>query len=202
MQLYGSLTSPYVRKVRVLLAEKNLPYDMIVSDVWAPDSPIPALNPLGKVPTLIGDDGQIWFDSGFLVEYIDAQRPPHLIPSSGFSRWEVLRWHALAQGLLDITVTRLLEGRRSEIQRSALVLERQESKIAATLRYAEAALGPAGRSWLVSDSLSLADISLAVALAYIDFRYPHDWRASHPLLADWLTPILARPSFTSTAPPP
>jgi len=67
MKLYGSLTSPYVRKVRVLLKEKNIACEFVVADAWAADSPIPAMNPLGKVPVLVRDDGSVLFDSPLIA---------------------------------------------------------------------------------------------------------------------------------------
>jgi glutathione S-transferase len=200
MELYGSLTSPYVRKLRVLLAEKGLPCTFHVADAWSPGSPIPALNPLGKVPAFVADDGQVYFDSPMIAEYIDALSAPALIPPAGQPRWEVLRWHALAQGLMDVTVTRLLELRRPPAQQSLANAARQEAKIAAALTFAERALSAAPRPWLWGDALSWADIALAVALGYIDFRYPHPWRDASPALATWAAPILSRPAFTSTTP--
>jgi glutathione S-transferase len=202
MHLYGSLTSPFVRKLRILLSEKGLPYDFTVADAWGADSPIPALNPLGKVPAMVADDGEVYFDSAMIVEVIDAGEGPAMIPARGQARWDVLRWHALSQGILDAAVTRLLELRRPEPLRSLAVVERQEGKISAALAFAERGLATQPRSWLCGDSLSLADISLGVALGYIDFRYPHPWRDALPALAAWSVPILARPSFAATPPPP
>lgn len=199
MKLYGSLTSPYVRKVRILVREKDLDCEFVVADAWAADSPVPALNPLGKVPALALDDGDVLFDSPVIVEYLDALKPPALLAVSGATRWETLRWQALADGMLDATVSRLLESRRPAPQQSVENIRRQEEKIARSLRYAEDRLH--GGSWLVSDRFSLADLVMAVALEYIDFRYPHDWRGRHPRLATWLAAVSARPSLVETRPP-
>jgi len=199
MKLYGSLTSPYVRKVRVLVREKNLACEFVVADAWAADSPIPVLNPLGKVPALALDNGDVLFDSPVIVEYLDSLKAPALLTVSGAARWEMLRWQALADGMLDATVSRLLESRRPVEQQSAENIRRQEEKIARSLKYTEDRLhnGP----WLVSDRFTLADLVMAVALEYIDFRYPHDWRSRHPRLAQWLTGVSARPSLIETRPP-
>jgi len=199
MKLYGSLTSPYVRKVRIVLKEKELPCEFVVSDAWAADSPVPALNPLGKVPVLQVDDGRVLFDSPLICEYLDSLTTERLIPAQGEARWEALRWHALGQGVLDAVVTRLLESRRPAEQQSAQVIARQEEKVARSLAYADQA--EKGDPYLVQDSFGFADLSLAVALAYVDFRYDHPWREKHPRLARWLAGILSRPSFAETEPP-
>lgn len=199
MKLYGSLTSPYVRKVRIVLKEKEIPCEFVVADTGAPDSPVPALNPLGKVPVLQRDDGPALFDSPVIVEYLDALKGAPLIPAAGEARWETLRWHALGQGILDAVVTRLLEARRPPERQSPEAIARQEGKVAAALRYAETA--SRGTGYLVGGGLTLADIALGVALEYTDFRHPHDWRSRHPRLAQWLAAIGARPGWAETRPP-
>lgn len=197
MKLYGSLTSPYVRKVRVLIREKDLPCELVVADAWAADSPVPALNPLGKVPVLALDDSDVLFDSPVIVEYLDSLKPPALLPAA--ERWKILRWQALADGVLDAVVTRLLESRRPAAQQSTENIRRQEEKIARSLEYMARHRG-AG-PWLVADRFTLADLVVAVALEYTDFRYPHAWRESHPRLGQWLAEISARRSFIDTLPP-
>jgi len=199
MKLYGSLTSPYVRKARILIREKDLACEFVVADAWAADSPIPALNPLGKVPVLALDNGALLFDSPVIVEYLDAHKAPALLPAAGDARWEMLRWQALADGILDAVVVRLLESRRPVAQQSSDNLRRQEEKVARSLEYIARRLsnGP----WLMSDRFTLADLAIGVALEYTDFRYPHDWRRRHPRLGSWLAGIGARPSFIETLPP-
>lgn len=199
MKLYGSLTSPYVRKARILIREKSLPCEFVVADAWAADSPIPALNPLGKVPVLALDNGDALFDSPVIVEYLDSLQAPALLAAAGAARWDMLRWQALADGVLDAVVTRLLESRRPEAQQSADNLRRQEEKIARSLEYIARRLG--NDPWLVADRFTLADLVVAVALEYTDFRYPHDWRGRHPRLGQWLAGVSARPSFIETRPP-
>ena len=199
MKLYGSLTSPYVRKARILIREKNLACEFVVADAWAADSPIPALNPLGKVPVLALDSGEALFDSPVIVEYLDALKAPVLLPASGTGRWEMLRWQALADGMLDAAVSRLLESRRPAEQQSAENIRRQEDKIARSMEYTERRLGQG--PWLMENRFTLADLVMAVALEYIDFRYPHDWRGRHARLAQWLAGVSARPSLIETRPP-
>ena len=199
MKLYGSLTSPYVRKVRILIREKNLACEFVVADAWAADSPIPALNPLGKVPALALDNGDVIFDSPVIVEYLDSLKAPALLPVSGAAHWETLRWQALADGMLDATVSRLLELRRPAEQQSAENVRRQEDKIARSIEYTEQRLSR--ESWLMENRFTLADLVMAVALEYIDFRYPHNWRGRHARLAQWLAGVSARPSLIETRPP-
>ncbi len=199
MKLYGSPTSPYVRKVRVLLHEKNIACEFIVSDPWDKDSIVPQHNPLGKVPVLELDEGTTLFDSPVIVEYLDEREGAPLIPRTGTSRWQVLRWQALADGMLDAVVTRLLETRRPPEKQSPETVAHQEHKVARALAFADQV--EKGKTYLVQDRLSLADLALGVALAYADFRYPHDWRARHPGLADWFACIDSRPSFAATRPP-
>lgn len=199
MKLYGSLTSPYVRKARIMIREKNLPGEFVVADAWAADSPVPALNPLGKVPVLALDNGELLFDSPVIIEYLDSMRAPALLPASGEARWQMLRWAALADGILDAVVTRLLESRRSAVQQSAENIRRQEEKITRSLDYTERHLG--NGPWLMSDHFTVADLAMGVALEYIDFRYPHDWRRDHRRLGLWLAGVSARPAFIDTLPP-
>ncbi len=199
MTLYGSLTSPYVRKARILIWEKDLPCEFIAAGPNDPGSPVPALNPLGKVPVLMLDNGEGLFDSPVIVEYLDSLKPPVLLPATGEARWEALRWQALADGVLDAVVARMLELRRPPQQQSANDIRRQEDKVARALDYAARRLGES--PWFVAGRFTLADLVMGVALEYTDFRYPHDWRAHHPRLGRWLEGLGARPSFIETRPP-
>lgn len=199
MKLYGSLTSPYVRKIRVMLKEKAIPCDFIVEGPADPGGHVPALNPLGKVPVLVRDNNEVLFDSPLIADYLDSLNGEPLIPRGGEERWQVLRWHALGQGVLDAVVARLMEVRRPPEKQSAEIVTRQESKIIAALKYADSA--KKGPAYLVGERFSLADLALGVALEYIDFRFPHDWRSQHPRLAHWLAGISTRGSFAETVPP-
>lgn len=199
MRLYGSLTSPYVRKCRVLIAEKALACEFVVADAAAADSPVPALNPLGKVPVLARDDGSPLFDSPVILEYLDSLKPPALFAADGEERWRMLWFQALSDGILDATVMRLLETRRPAAQQSAENIKRQEEKIARALAFAEAQIGDSAT--LMMNRFTAADLCLGVALEYVDFRYARDWRAQHPKLVRWLATVSQRPSFIATAPP-
>lgn len=202
MKLIGSDGSPYVRKVRVVLAEKKIDYQYVREDVWSPTSSIGLSNPLGKVPTLVTDDGAAVFDSRVIAEFLDTVTPIHrLIPPSGRSRVEVRCWEALADGLLDAAILiRLENSQRTETQRSPAWIARQMGKIDAALQSMSNGLGE--RPFCSEGKYSLADIATGCALGYLDFRFPqHDWRSRHPNLARHADKLFARQSFIDTAPP-
>jgi glutathione S-transferase len=199
MKLYGNLTSPFVRKARVLIREKALPVEFVVIDNQAPDGPLAGLNPLIKIPVLERAPGDTLFDSPVIVEYLDSLTAPALIPMSGPARFEALRWEALTDGMLEATVTRLLELRRPAAQQSAPVIASQERKLKESFAWIERYYP--GGTYLMQDRFTVADLCLGVALEYIDFRFPHDWRTPYPRLAAWLTVIAARPSFVETVSP-
>ncbi|TAK83593.1 MAG: glutathione S-transferase, partial [Aquabacterium sp.] len=133
MKLIGSLTSPYVRKVRIVLAEKKLDYKFEVEDVWSPQTQIQTSNPLGKVPCLVMEGGEAIFDSRVIVEYVDTLSPVgKLIPLSGRERVEVRTWEALADGLMDAAILARLEATwpgRADEQRSEAWITRQMDKV-------------------------------------------------------------------------
>ncbi len=199
MKLYGSLTSPYVRKLRVLVQEKDIACEFVVENPHDAGSSIPRLNPLGKVPVLQLDNNEVLFESTLLVDYLDGLAGAPLMPAKGPARVAALRWHALGQGMLDATVARLMEMRRPADKQISEVIARQEEKIVRALRFADDTAG--GGTYLVENRFSVAAIALGVAHEYLDFRHPHDWRGSHPRLAQWLAGIGARPSFLATRPP-
>ena len=199
MQLYGSETSPYVRKLRILIKEKDIACEFIIEGPADAAGHVAALNPLGKVPVLVRDAGDVLFDSPMIAEYLDSLKADPLLPLTGEARWVTQRWHALAQGIMDAVVARMLEGRKSVEKQTREVIGKQEGKIAAALKYADVA--KQGKTYLVDDRFSLADIALGVALEYIDMRYPHAWRAQHPRLAVWQAGMAKRVSFQETLPP-
>lgn len=201
MKLIGSDTSPYVRKVRVVLAEKRIEYRYHRDDVWSPLSSIAQINPLGKVPCLVLDDGATIFDSRVIVEYLDNLTPvQRLIPAAGRQRTDVRCWEALADGLLDAAVLiRLEHTRREPHERSAGWLARQRGKIDAALRWMASSL--ADEPWCCDNRYSLADVAAGCALGYLDLRFPEiDWRDRHPNLTRLADKLAARPAFLDTAP--
>lgn len=202
MKLYSTTTSPYGRKVRICLLEHAIEHEFIAESLADPDSHVVRLNPLGKVPLLQRADGEVLFNSPMIVEYIDSLAEKPLLPGDLEQRWRVQRWHALGDGIVDAVVARMLECRRDEQHQDPGVINKQQGKIAAALVFASEQLErrESADDYLFDGRLTLADIALAVALDYTDLRYPHDWRGQHPALAEWLTRINRRPSFTQTLP--
>jgi len=201
MKLFASLTSPYARKIRILLAEKGLPFELVVDSPWEANTRIPALNPLGKVPVLITDDGEAFFDSPVIAGYLETlPAEPAMLPADALEAVRVRQLEALADGITDAAVAALLESRRPDGQRSEAEIVRQKDKIARGL--VELARRAHGHDWLHGGRFSLADVAAAVALAYLDLRHPDvDWRSSHPALARFAENMFARQSFTDTKPP-
>ena len=203
MKLIGSLTSPYVRKVRVVMAEKKLDYQFDLEDVWGNDKMLKS-NPLGKVPCLVLAGGEAIFDSRVIVEYLDTRSPvSRLIPEGTRERVEVRTWEALADGILDAAILARLEqtwpGRTAE-QRCEAWTDRQLSRVQASL--AAISKGVGEKPWCSGIHLSLADIAVGCALSYLDFRFAHiDWRDAYPNLAKLSEKLNARASFIDTAPP-
>ena len=204
MQLIGSLTSPFVRKVRVVLAEKKLDYDFVLDNPWAADTQLSKSNPLGQVPCLIMDGGEAVFDSRVIVEYLDSLSPVgKLLPPAGRDRIEVKTWEALADGLLDAGIAARLErtwAGRSEAERSSAWIERKLGKVENALQAMSAALGE--QQFCFGVSLSLADIAVVCALDWLDFRFPQlqSWHERYPNLLALQTRCASRASFESTRP--
>jgi len=195
LKLYGSLTSPYVRKVRILLAEKNIQHEFIVSPPAMDNTELAAANPLGKVPALVLDSGELLIDSGLHVEYIDSLPGEKFIPADD-SRWVVLNWHELGNGISDAVVARMLEGRRTPECQVADNIKKQEMKVERAMQYSEDRIRG---EFLAANRLTLADMSLGAALSYIDLRWVHDWRGRFPKTAAWYENICQRDSFLATA---
>ena len=199
MKLYGSATSPYVRKARVLISEKKLPVDFVHEDPWPADSPISTRNPLGKVPALEIERGNYLFESVLVVHYLDHVDGKTLTPKDPAGYWQAQWWQALGNGVVDAAVARVLEMRRPEDKQMPEKVEREEARIQRAVASAEARFG--GATFLVGNRFTLADLIFGVALQYVDFRYPHDWRSQAPKLAKWHAGVAERKSFQETLPP-
>lgn len=203
MKLIGSNTSPYARKVRIVMAEKKLDYNFVLEDVWSDQTTIKDSNPLGKIPCLIMEGGEALFDSRVIVEYLDTLSPVgKLIPPVGRERAEVKTWEALADGVMDAALLARMEAvwsKRTEAQRSQAWIDRQLGKIDASLEAMSKGLGD--KPFCTGIHLSLADIAVGCALSYLDFRFPQiGWRNDHPSLVRLLEKLEQRPSFAETRP--
>ena len=200
MKLIGSLTSPFVRKVRIVLAEKKIDYEFVIDSPWTPDSGVPNLNPLGKSPVVSLDDDTVLFDSRVISEYLDNVAPnSKLMPATNRERTEVKRWEALADGICDAAALIFLEKKRPPEQQSAEWISRQNAKIIAGLEYMAEQLGD--QSWCMGTHFSMADIAAGCALGYLAFRFPEiDWNVKHPNLARLHEKLKLRAAFADTQP--
>jgi glutathione S-transferase len=203
MKLIGSVTSPYVRKVRIVMAEKKLDYQFLLEDVWAAETKMADANPLGKVPCLVMEGGEAVFDSRVIVEYLDTLSPVgKLIPAPGRERAEVKTWEALADGVLDAAILARLEASwagRADGQRSPAWIDRQLGKIDAALKAMATGLGD--KPFCSGVHFSLSDIAAGCALGYLDFRFKQiNWRERHPNLARLQEKLEQRSSFMETQP--
>ncbi len=200
MKLLGSLTSPFVRKARIVLAEKKIEYTFEQENPWDENSRVPDANPLGKVPVLVLEDDSTLFDSRVIVEFLDRLSPlGRLIPTDNREKIEVKRWEALADGVLDAAVAVVLERRRPAKQKSEPTIKRQMEKIERALAVMARDLGE--KPWCTGNAFTLADIACGVALGYLDFRLgAYDWRVLHANLAKLAAKLAERPSFADTAP--
>ncbi|PWE17290.1 glutathione S-transferase [Marinicauda salina] len=199
MKLLSSPTSPYARKCKALILEKSLETRIHVEELNPLDDPgeLHAANPLGKVPALVRDNAPAIVGSAAICDYIDTLNDETWIPARGESRTLVMRQQALADGLLDLTVGRRLETNRDDELRYPYWIERWERAITRTLDVLE----DSERSRF-ERSVDLGALAVAVALGYLDFRYPEfDWREGRPGLAEFAEKWFARESFVETAPP-
>lgn len=203
MKLIASLTSPYVRKVRIVFMEKKIETELVLDDVWSPNTKIMESNPLGKVPCLIMEDGGAMFDSRVIVEYAESLSPVgKLIPTTGKEKAAVKTWEALADGLLDAAILARMEAawppRAPNV--SQAWIDRQLNKIDVSLKAMSKGLGES--EWCFGNHYSLADIAVGCALGYLLFRFPQiDWQSPYPNLAKLYSKLAKRPAFIETMPP-
>lgn len=201
MRLLGSGPSPYTRKVRIVLAEKKIDCDFETVDVNPSENPVNALNPLGKVPTLVLDDGSTLFDSRVIVEFLDGVSPfSRLIPDDNRDRVAVRRWEALADGALDAGLLIRYEGLRPKKLQSMDWAAKQTGKLERSLAQMAADLGE--KPWCHGDRYSLADIAVGACLGWVEFRKPGGvvWRSRYANLAKLYDKLMERPAFADTAP--
>ena len=201
MKLVTSLTSPYGSKVRIVLLEKKIPFQLQVENPWQADSVVPSFNPLGKVPVLVLEGGESVFDSRVIVEYLDHVSPvAHLIPGEPKTRMVVRGVEALADGVTDAAVAIVLERKRTPEQQSSDWLLLQDKTLFRGLEALSEALGE--KPWFLGNSMTLADIACGCMLGYLDLRLAEiDWRAAHANLARLADKLATRASFVDTLPP-
>ena len=200
MKLLGTLTSPYARKARVVLAEKKIDYEWVIASPNDAETLVTQYNPLARIPVLVLDDETALFDSPVIVEYLDNLAPNNrLFPQTSRERVEVKRWEALADGVLDAAVGCRLEQLRPEGERSSVWMTRERTVIHAALDMMAKELGE--KHWCMGTPFTFADIAVGCALGYLAFRFPDiDWRTSHPNLGKLHDKLMQRSSFAETVP--
>lgn len=200
MKLVSSLTTPFGRKIRILLAEKSLACELVEDIPWNADSKTPDYNPLGKVPVLVLDDGQTLFDSRVIAEYLDTLPGPKHIPADTAARIRVKRWEALADGISDAAAAIFIErNKRTPAQQSPEWIARQRGKIDASLKEAERQLQG---HFCEGDGFTLADAALAASLGYLKLRFSAEVSLQpYPALAAYFARMEQRPSIAATVTP-
>ena len=195
MKLLGTPTSPYVRKVRLMLLEKNIAHDYLIDPPREPGSLVARVNPLGRIPALVLDNETCVFDSPVIAEYVDSLNDnPILIPrDNALARMRVKRWEALADGIMDSALAVRNERIRPEEKQEAGNIALHNNAISRALDFASVSLG--NDAWVNGREISLGDLALFSTLVYLDLRQPErDWRSPHPNLASLFNQIAARPS--------
>lgn len=200
MKLLGSLSCPFVRKARIVLAEKKIEYDFEPQSPTADNSAVAVFNPLGKIPVLVLDDGTPLFDSRVIVEYIDNVTPnSKLLPAPNRERTEVKRWEALADGLLDAAMAARNESLRPAPEQSEACIRRQREIIMKSLAFMAQELDD--KAFCMGTPMTLADITVGTALGYLHFRFPDiEWGQAYPNLARLYDKLSQRASFQDTLP--
>lgn len=201
MKLIAGPTSPFSRKVRIVLAEKRIDYEFVIDSPADATTRVPDYNPLGKVPVLVLDDETTLFDSRVIVEYLDNASPvSRLIPDDTRHRIQVRRWEALADGCTDAVVAIVYEKRRAAEKQSVEWIVRQQGKVDRALKAISDELG--SRTWCSGDLYNLSDIAVGCALSFLDLRMSNlNWRKLYPNLDKLFDKLAQRPAFRDTAPP-
>jgi glutathione S-transferase len=201
MKLIGSKASPFVRKVRVLLAEKALPFEFVEDDVWSSATSVPRHNPLVKVPALVMDEGDALYDSAVITEYLDGLPGARFLPAAGIERARTRRDEALGDGIAEAGILLRLETRREAARQDPAWVARQAEKVNSGVAAIARALG--GRPYLGGAAPSLGDLACGCALFWLEFRLPKEfpWRGRDAALKAWAERLEARPSFANTKPP-
>ena len=202
LQLISATPSPYARKVRITLAEKGIPFELVTEVPWDSTSRTPRHNPLEKLPVLILEDGSSVYESRYILEVIEAKWPePPLVPADVWVRLAARKVEVIADGVCDACVLLFWERHRAPAQQSAEWIARQRRKVDGGLRELSRIAGD--REWMVGDSFGLADIATGTVLRYLDVRFPeHPWRSQYPNLVALSARLESRPSFAATVPVP
>ncbi|MFO3906808.1 glutathione S-transferase [Enterobacter hormaechei] len=200
MKLIGSYTSPFVRKISILLLEKGITFEFVNEQPYQADTGVAQYNPLGKVPALVTDDGEYWFDSPILASYIELlDIAPAMIPREPKAALAIRQIEALADGIMDAALASVREQARPAAQQSENELLRQREKITRSLDHCEQLIR---EGKIATDSVNLATIAIACAIGYLNFRrVSPGWCVDRPLLVKLAETLFQRESFARTEPP-
>lgn len=200
MKLIGSYTSPFVRKISILLLEKGITFEFVNELPYNAENGVAQYNPLGKVPALVTDDGEYWFDSPIIAEYIERlDIAPAMLPREPLASLKVRQLEALADGIMDAGLVSVREQARPAAQQSETELLRQREKINRSL---DALEGYLVDGTIKPDTVDLATIAIACAVGYLNFRrVSPGWCVSRPLLVKLVETLFQRESFARTEPP-
>ena len=200
LKLISATPSPYARKVRIALAEKGLPFELMTEVPWDRTTSTPKYNPLEKLPVLILEDGSSVYESSFILQYLELKYPqPPLLPRDVDGVIAARRLEVLCDGICDAVVLSFFEKMRPAEGRSQHWMDRQRRKIEGGVREMARLVGD--RTFAVGDAFGLGDIAVGTALGYLLVRFPEfDWRSQYPGLAAFSARIEARPSFANTVP--
>ena len=202
LKLISATPSPFARKVRIALAEKGLPFELITEVPWHASTATPRYNPLEKLPVLILDDGTSIYESSLILQYLELKHPtPPLLPDDLAGILAARLLEVLCDGVCDALVLLFFERMRGEVLASVPWMERQRRKIDGGM--AEIARLVGKRTWAVGDCFGLGDIAAGTAASYVSLRLPElDWRTPYPGLARLCDRLAERPSFRDSAPYP
>ncbi|MBA7930944.1 glutathione S-transferase [Klebsiella sp. RHBSTW-00215] len=200
MKLIGSYTSPFVRKISVILLEKDIPFEFVNEFPYNDVNGVAQYNPLGKVPALVTDDGECWYDSQIIAQYLEQLGvAPNMLPAEPQAALKMRQLEALADGVMEAALALVREKTRPAAQQSESELLRQREKVARGL---DALEGYASDGTLRPDEVNLATISAACAIAYLNFRrVAPGWCATRPKLVRLVDSLFQRASFARTEPP-
>ena len=202
MKLLSATPSPYARKVRITLTEKGIPFELLTEVPWNNGTATPQYNPLEKVPVLILDDGTTFYDSRFILEYLEIKYPdPPILPKDVDARLAAKRLEVLADGVCDAAVLIIFERMRPQDRRSVPWEARQRRKVEGGLKEVARLVPEAG--FCVGNAFGLADIAVGTLLDYVGLRLPEvDWADRYPNLVGLRDRLSERPSFQETVPRP
>lgn len=200
MKLVGSYTSPYVRKISIVMLEKGITFEFVNDMPYEAQNKVTQYNPLGKVPALVTDDGEVWFDSPIIVQYLELlDIAPALLPREPLASLKIRQIEALTDGIMDAGLVSVREQARPPAQQSETELLRQREKITRSLDALEKYVAD---GTLNANELNIATIAVACAMSYLNFRrVSPGWCVDRPNLVKLVETLFQRESFARTEPP-